>query len=933
MSGGSKKKAGSKKIGSTKSGTHSNFGNSNNSSNGNESNNDSNPFVRPATNHSINPRSILTGFYQKNGKRVQHTVHDGALQMPKDAVDVIETATSKFTNGMVQSFREYDLPGLDSVVRPCLDTELEKITVTELVMEKVQIPQEQPAVTVAITSSSATGLGGAAIVPPVGATAVKLIKTSRPTAKNRRIRRMLSSAIKQQAGTSGERIRGGGDVPTTEGQQPQQKDPEAGVSMHVDHAAIALAEPPIALQKAQTSGVQTVSSFHCDTINAANDVGMAQEPPLSEDKTSAVDTEVDTEVATSTTTLESNPDISKDPHTSGEEYSRVQNKCTASTKQSPVTDATTAADFFSSPKNAVQSTQDIHISKTPALEWYIPPSVDPSGSVTDSGLASKETGAEIKPPISPNNEIMQQQQFTPLEMPTIAIASASTNTLSPEKGNTVTGNSRTEGNSVVDENSLPSNSNEIKSEVLAQAPMNIQSSNASTREANEYPTTAVAQVVAVPTGTADSSFASTAIIDTSNETTENVVLSSVVGNLSSAVQSGVATAGTDEPTSTPTVPVLTSSTPVVDVRPAATQVKEEKKPEENVLQARALTSKPSPQWEQHKPGLNDETITPENQLPPKPEWYKKENINEIERTMLPEWFDSSSPHRTPESYIKAREKVIEMSEALSNRNVTNAMIRRSILGDAGSLQRLRSFLVNWGIVNRDGINDSAPTTASLRPDLKKSAKLTEEMRDALILAVTEQATKKRKLSSSSSLMSSLSLDWEKVACQVGYGVSAEICRENFMTFPLKAEPSNAMDSTEDFLASPVAASLEGVKLNQHYDKSQEKLIHNLLGNSNPGVLKKVCDAAIAATNFNCVETQAASLLGIHVTQTIENARGHELDLALQLSKLLDVRMQKLENRMAMLDDVEGILEAEKVALEMERRDLYTARCRHWFGGV
>jgi len=26
------------------------------------------------------------------------------------------------------------------------------------------------------------------------------------------------------------------------------------------------------------------------------------------------------------------------------------------------------------------------------------------------------------------------------------------------------------------------------------------------------------------------------------------------------------------------------------------------------------------------------------------------------------------------------------------------------------------------------------------------------------------------------------------------------------------------------------------------------------------------------------------------------------------------------------------LEAERVALELERRDLYTARCRHWFQG-
>jgi SWI/SNF related-matrix-associated actin-dependent regulator of chromatin subfamily C len=195
------------------------------------------------------------------------------------------------------------------------------------------------------------------------------------------------------------------------------------------------------------------------------------------------------------------------------------------------------------------------------------------------------------------------------------------------------------------------------------------------------------------------------------------------------------------------------------------------------------------------------------------------------------------------------------------------------------------------------------------------------MRDSLILAVTDQAAKKRKLvASSSSAMTSLSLDWEEIACQVGYGVSGESCRENFMTAPLKEEPSNAMEVTED---AP----------NQSDGKSQEDFIQNLVGNSNPEVLKKVFDAAIEATDSNVVETRAATLLGLRVTQAVENARGHEIDLALRLSKLLEARMQKLENRMTMLDDVEGILEAEKIALEMERRDLYTARCRHWFGGV
>jgi len=346
-----------------------------------------------------------------------------------------------------------------------------------------------------------------------------------------------------------------------------------------------------------------------------------------------------------------------------------------------------------------------------------------------------------------------------------------------------------------------------------------------------------------------------------------------------------------------------------------------------------LETKPPSQWVQHKPAPNDETITPKSQLPPRPEWFKKDGINEIERTMLPEWFDASSSHRTPESYAKSRGKIIEMSETLSNRNVSNAMIRRSVVGDAGSLQRLRGFLVNWGIINRDAINDSAPTSASLRPDRKRSAKFNNDMRDDLIVAVTEQAAKKRKLVSSSG---SLSIDWQEIAVRVGHGVNAEECQQNFMTAELKEESSDSSDVSMDVAAQGSTEQSAGVaptNVKANGMAQQKEFIQNLVENSDPQVLKKMFQAAVQATTNNTIDMQTASLLGIHATETIANARGHEIDLAVRLSKLLDARMQKLENRMSMLDDVEGILEAEKVALEMERRDLYTARCRHWFGGV
>ena len=398
-----------------------------------------------------------------------------------------------------------------------------------------------------------------------------------------------------------------------------------------------------------------------------------------------------------------------------------------------------------------------------------------------------------------------------------------------------------------------------------------------------------------------------------------------IDKIPSSTLSSDVTGATDAPKSTSVAPVAT--------KPIKT---EEKKAAPEVLlpQVKSLTSKPAPQWEQHKPTPNDETITTADQLPPKPEWYKRDGIDEIERTMLPEWFNSSAPHRTPETFLKSREKIIEMSEALANRNVTNAMIRRTVLGDAGSLHRLRSFLVRWGVINKDGINDSAPTPASLRPDLKRSAVFNDDIKDDLIVAVTQQA-KKRRLEKAHNddanvVPSSVSsFDWEEVAALVGHGVSAEDCQRNFMMTPLSEESSSTSNVTQEI----VGVASAKIEPNQSKGASQKEFIRNLVQSSVPEVRKKMFDAAMKATCGDVVESQAASLLGLHTTKALEGSRGHEIDLAVRLSKLMDARMQKLENRMGMMDDVEAILEAEKMALEMERRDLYTARCRHWFGGV
>jgi SWI/SNF related-matrix-associated actin-dependent regulator of chromatin subfamily C len=101
--------------------------------------------------------------------------------------------------------------------------------------------------------------------------------------------------------------------------------------------------------------------------------------------------------------------------------------------------------------------------------------------------------------------------------------------------------------------------------------------------------------------------------------------------------------------------------------------------------------------------------------------------------------------------------------------------------------------------------------------------------------------------------------------------------------------------------------------------------------ADPSVVQAVVAAATQHTT-SLPEAQKAALAGLHLSEVAQQAQTAQGALAHVVSHVVELRMQKLEARLALLDDVEGLLEAERVALELERRDLYTARCRHWFGG-
>ena len=403
-------------------------------------------------------------------------------------------------------------------------------------------------------------------------------------------------------------------------------------------------------------------------------------------------------------------------------------------------------------------------------------------------------------------------------------------------------------------------------------------------------------------------------------------------------------AGTSTPSQAPTTttPIpAAASTPVKPVSapapaPAAAPTVPPPPLDQQVI---SLQKRPAPQWEQHIPGPNDEMqVDPANKTPV-PEWYTPKTVSELEKTVLYEWFDWSAPHRTPATYLYAREAIREMADKLGNRYITTTLIRRAIPGDVSSLMRLHSFLTTYSLINEDSQNDSAPTPASLQDDKLRGTVWNPDLRDRLLEAVVDQSRKRPKLESPADVATStgLTIDWAGVAEQVGGGATAKECEQHFLALPLQPDASAAERSI-----TPDASSTAELRQDEAAPTKTEphssvvitraEALQEVVDSCDPDVACAITEAALRLSGGSLAAAQKAGAVGVLAARAAEEARSHEDAVAHLLSEIVDLRMKKLENRLSLLDDVEGMLEAERVALELERRDLYTARCRHWFGG-
>ena len=106
---------------------------------------------------------------------------------------------------------------------------------------------------------------------------------------------------------------------------------------------------------------------------------------------------------------------------------------------------------------------------------------------------------------------------------------------------------------------------------------------------------------------------------------------------------------------------------------------------------------------------NQETTSkPNSYIPPKIEpikipdsakWFNIDDIHDIERISLPEFFNGKYPSKTPEIYKKYRNFIINLYRQNPAVYLTATACRRYLSGDVNGIMRLHNFLQKWGLIN------------------------------------------------------------------------------------------------------------------------------------------------------------------------------------------------------------------------------------------
>lgn len=86
-------------------------------------------------------------------------------------------------------------------------------------------------------------------------------------------------------------------------------------------------------------------------------------------------------------------------------------------------------------------------------------------------------------------------------------------------------------------------------------------------------------------------------------------------------------------------------------------------------------------------------------IPSYASWFNMKKIHQIERDLLPEFFDTAHPSKSPLIYANYRNFMVNAYRLNPNEYLTLTSCRRALVGDVGTLMRVHRFLNRWGLIN------------------------------------------------------------------------------------------------------------------------------------------------------------------------------------------------------------------------------------------
>lgn len=78
-------------------------------------------------------------------------------------------------------------------------------------------------------------------------------------------------------------------------------------------------------------------------------------------------------------------------------------------------------------------------------------------------------------------------------------------------------------------------------------------------------------------------------------------------------------------------------------------------------------------------------------------WFSWDSIHECEVRHLPEFFETAS--KSPRVYKYYRNSIVKYFRYNPTRKITFTDVRKTLVGDVGSIRRVFDFLETWGLIN------------------------------------------------------------------------------------------------------------------------------------------------------------------------------------------------------------------------------------------